>query len=125
MLLKCSILYFEVQVYLSSSVSLHDQSPKMTLNTKSSNVPHIHVYSYPQLPNITRFSLRTPVFDLKAIFRQVRQMAPKRPPTLNDHWPLEKVPHWKKFQKMHIYSYSTPGVEIKLIFALRAAVSEI
>ncbi len=34
-------------------------------------------------------------------------------------WPLAK------FQKLHIYSLSTPGVEIELIFALRATVTEI
>ncbi len=33
--------------------------------------------------------------------------------------------HLPKFQKLHIFSISTSGVEIKLIFALRAAVSEI
>ena len=32
---------------------------------------------------------------------------------------------WPKFQQSHIYSLSTPGVEIELIFVLRTAVSEI
>ncbi len=36
-----------------------------------------------------------------------------------------QLDHWPKFQKLHIYSLSTPGVEIELIFALRAGVSEI
>ncbi len=33
--------------------------------------------------------------------------------------------HWQKFQKLHIHSLFTLGVEIKLILALRAAVSKI
>ena len=33
--------------------------------------------------------------------------------------------HWLKFQKLYIYSLSSPGSEINLTFALRAAVSEI
>ena len=38
----------------------------------------------------------------------------------------KKLGHWSKFQKLHIYSLSTPeGVEIELIFALRTVVSEI
>ncbi len=33
--------------------------------------------------------------------------------------------HLPKFQKLHIYSISTSRIKIELIFALRAAVSEI
>ena len=36
-----------------------------------------------------------------------------------------KLGDWEKFQKLHIYSLSTPEGEIKLSFALRAAVLEI
>ncbi len=36
-----------------------------------------------------------------------------------------KLGHWQKFRKLHIYSLLPQGVEIKLIFTLRAAVSEI
>ncbi len=36
-----------------------------------------------------------------------------------------KVVHWPKLRKLHIYSLSTPGVEIEFIFTLRAVVSDI
>ncbi len=37
----------------------------------------------------------------------------------------KQIGHLPKFQKLHIYSISTSGVEIELIFTLWAAVSEI
>ncbi len=40
-MLMWNILFLKVQTYLYSSVSLHDQNPQMTLNTKRSKVPNI------------------------------------------------------------------------------------
>ena len=36
-----------------------------------------------------------------------------------------KLGHLPKFQKFHIYPFSTPGGKIELIFTLQTAVSEI
>ncbi len=36
-----------------------------------------------------------------------------------------QLDHWPKFQKLHIYSLSTLGVDIELIFSLWAEVKEI
>ncbi len=68
---------FKVQGYLYLSVSLHDQNPIMTLNTKRSKVPHTHVYSYPQFPNFTPLYSMDTYFELQGIWRQVHQMTPK------------------------------------------------
>ncbi len=113
----------------------------MTLNTKRSKVPKIHVYSYHRLPNFTPLfyttigqrstsstnactlflpkgikikfilALRVAVFQIRADFQKAIFG--------HETWPLTKI------QKLHIYSLSTPGVTIELIFALRVAVLEI
>ncbi len=57
---------------------------KMTLHTKRSKVPHIHVTSTPRVPNFTPFRSTTwpAVFELQAILRQGLRMTPKWPCTL-------------------------------------------
>ncbi len=101
----------------------------MTLDTKWSKVPHIRVYSYPRLPyfpplfstDICLFSSNRAFFKRSIV--QCKTWA---------HWDtsgrFSKLPylgmklcHWQKFQKLHLCSLS----EIKVIFALRPAVSEI
>ena len=52
-------------------------SPKMTLNTKMSNVLHMHGTTIPESQISVRLSLYPAVFELHAILRQVNQMSHK------------------------------------------------
>ncbi len=58
--------------------------PKVTINTKWKQIPHIHVTTVLESQIPFRFALRLAIFELQAILKQVHQMTPKWPWTLND-----------------------------------------
>ncbi len=53
--------------------------PEITLNTKRSNVSHIHVTATPDSQISVSFALRPAVSEHQAILRQVRRMTPPPP----------------------------------------------
>ena len=85
--------------------------PKMTLNTKRSKVPHIHVTTTPESRISIRFALRT-FSSHMPLLRQVDRVTPKWSSTLKGCAPLGP----------HIYVTSTYESTISLRFILRTAV---
>ena len=77
------------------------------------------------LPEFHIYCLSTPGLKF-SLFSLYVQRFPRYGPIFEMPYLGMKLGHLPKGQKLHIYSLSTPGGgEIELIFALRAAVSEI
>ena len=76
--------------------------PKMTLNTKRSNIPHMHITTVAESQISIRFTLRPAIFELQAILRQVHRWPPKV--TLNTkRSKLPHIPMSPKFQSILLY----------------------
>ncbi len=95
---------FELQAIFETNV-LND--PKMTLNTRRSKLPHIHVTTITQFQISLRFALWPSVFGLQDILGQMHWMTPKWPWTLRGQrysicmWQLPPTP---KFHTASLYT---------------------
>ncbi len=84
----------------------------MTLNPTSSNVPHIFITIVPESQISLRFALRPAFFNIQAILRQVHQMTPKWPWTLQGHrYPINVllVSTSPKFHSVSLYDKQFSG----------------
>ncbi len=62
--------HIKLQAILAHFEASAPNDPKMTVNTKRSKVPHIHVTTSPESRIFHRFTLRSPVFEEEGIWRQ-------------------------------------------------------
>ncbi len=99
-------LVFKVQVYLYSSVSLHDQNPIMIMKTKRSMYPIYMFTATPDFQISLRFSLRTPVLQLQAILRQVHQLSLNTLKTQDTTIKLRFIEIRADFRNYHIWVWN-------------------
>ncbi len=114
----------ESQISVSHSTASHFQvtghfdtsapnDPKMTLNTKRSKEPLIHVPSTPEPKISIHFALQSAVFQVQAILRNAQQMTSKWPWTLQgQRYPiyLIQVSPSPKFHSIALYGSQVTGV---------------
>ena len=123
MLLKWSILLFKVQVYLYSSVSLHDQNSLIKLPVHwhmdwCSKLPYLGMkFGHSQNSRSCTHTFSTSVARNWVYFHSMVTSF-QNCHIWHETWPLAKTPRTPSF-------YPRAGFAIELIFALRAAVSEI